>query len=191
MSHGKDELISVVVGQDASNILPSLLPLMLHSIRPVREASIESICSILECGTTVNLDLVLQDTLNRAFYIALVESPKSQMSSHAQATWCRTVGISSLELLSLISDSNLQLWLMLASSMEQKPLDVSLISMLREQSPTDELFWMGRATAEDQRYEIYSETRYVLCHMISELFIRLGPKLSPILFELLQSDEGL
>lgn len=191
MSHGKDELISVVVGQDASSILPSLLPLMLHSLRPVREASIESICSILECGTTINLDLVLQDTLNRAYYIALVENPKSQMSSHAQATWCRTTSISSVELLSLIADSNLQLWIMLASSMEQKPLDVNLISMLREQSPTDELFWMGHATAEHNRHEIYSETRYVLCHMISELFIKLGSKLSSTLSELLNSDEGI
>ena len=190
MSHGKDELISVVVGQDASSILPSLLPLMLHSLRPVREASIESICSILECGTTINLDLVLQDTLNRAYYVALVENPKSQMSANAQATWCRTVAISSPELLAMIADSNLQLWIMLAASMEQRPLDVQLISMLREQSPTDELFWMGGAANEEARHEVYSDTRYILCHMISELFIKLGPKLASTLTDMLASDEG-
>ena len=32
MHYGKDELIFAVVGSDASQILPSLLPLMLHSL---------------------------------------------------------------------------------------------------------------------------------------------------------------
>ena len=35
MHYGKDELIFAVVGSDASQILPSLLPLMLHSLRTV------------------------------------------------------------------------------------------------------------------------------------------------------------
>ena len=99
MSHGKEELVGVVVGDDASRILPTLLPLMLHSLQPVREAAIESICSILECGNTLNLDLVLQDTLNRTFYVALIEPPKSVMSSFAQNTWCRALAISAPDLL--------------------------------------------------------------------------------------------
>jgi hypothetical protein len=69
MQFGKDELIFAVVGSDAATILPSLLPLMLHSLRNVREAAIDSISSILECTGTHNLDAVLQDTLNRTFYM--------------------------------------------------------------------------------------------------------------------------
>ena len=91
MHYGKDELISHVVGSDASQILPSLLPLMLHSLRSVREAAIESISSILECTGTNNLNVVLQDTLNRAFYMSLIESPSSKMSTAAQSTWCHAI----------------------------------------------------------------------------------------------------
>ena len=42
MHYGKDELIFAVVGSDASQILPSLLPLMLHSLRTVSKLMLPS-----------------------------------------------------------------------------------------------------------------------------------------------------
>ena len=180
MHYGKDELIFAVVGSDASQILPSLLPLMLHSlrtvfkfllpsligqhlierhlvsinlkadIRSVREAAIESISSILECTGTNNLNIVLQDTLNRAFYMSLIESPSSKMSTAAQSTWCHAIQRAPTDLLHEICKANLSLWILLASSPDNIPMDSSLVSMLREKSPTDELFWMGSASPQDK-----------------------------------------
>ena len=79
---------------------------------------------------------------------------------------------------------------MLASSSSYRPLDSALVSMLRESSPTDELFYMGAANDPESRNDIYSETRYILCHMISELFIHLGGGLENMIIELIESDEG-
>ena len=94
------------------------------------------------------------------------------------------------DLLLRIAESNLSLWVMLAASTNYKPLDPTLVSMLRESSPTDELFYMGAANDPDSRNDVYSETRYILCHMISELFIHLGGGLENVLVELIESDEG-
>ena len=62
--------------------------------------------------------------------------------------------------------------------------------MLRERSPTDEVFWIGGSNSAEDRHEIYSSTRYILCHMISEFFVKLGAKLNLTLSELLYSEEG-
>ena len=189
MQFGKDELIFSVVGSDAALILPSLLPLMLHSLRNVREAAIESISSILECTGTHNLDAVLQDTLNRTFYMTLIENPSSKMSTVAQTTWCLAIKMCSPKLLISICEANLSLWILLTNSPDNNPLDCSLVSMLRDQSPTDQLFWMGGATESD-RTEVYPQTRYILCHLLSEIFCCLGDRIYYELDQLLQSDEG-
>ena len=192
MQFGKDELIYAVVGADVSSVLPSLLPLMLHSLRGVREAAMESISSILECTGTHNLDSVLQDTLNRAFYITLIEPPPSRLSTAGQATWCHAVKMASPALLQSICAANLSLWVMLAASPNNQPLDPALVSMLRDQSPTDELFWIGGGVDESTRDEVYPQTRYILCHLLSELFVALGieDKMGADLGELLKSNEG-
>ena len=135
MQYGKDELIYAVVGSDASTVLPSLLPLMLHSLKGVREAAMESISSILECSGTYNLDSVLQDTLNRSFYISLIEPPTSRLSAAGQATWCHAVKMAQPQLLKSICEANLSLWVVLASSPNNQPLDPALVSMLRDHSP--------------------------------------------------------
>ena len=93
------------------------------------------------------------------------------------------------DLLHEICKANLSLWILLASSPDNIPMDSSLVSMLREKSPTDELFWMGSATPQDKD-EIYPQTRYILCHLLSEIFIRLGTLIEDDLAKLLSLEEG-
>ena len=151
----------------------------------------ESISSILECTSTHNLDAVLQDTLNRSFYISLIEPPTSRLSSAGQATWCHAVKMAQPQLLKSICEANLSLWVVLASSPNNQSLDTTLVSMLRDQSPTDELFWMGGCSDEALRDEVYPHTRYILCHLLSELFVALGTEnIGSELRDLLDSIEG-
>ena len=136
-------------------------------IRSVREAAIESISSILECTGTNNLNIVLQDTLNRAFYMSLIESPSSKMSTAAQSTWCHAIQRAPTDLLHEICKANLSLWILLASSPDNIPMDSSLVSMLREKSPTDELFWMGSASPQDKGWfqTFFPELRKTFFHL--------------------------
>ena len=82
--------------------------------------------------------------------MSLIESPSSKMSTAAQSTWCHAIQRAPTDLLHEICKANLSLWILLASSPDNIPMDSSLVSMLREKSPTDELFWMGSASPQDK-----------------------------------------
>ena len=60
-----------------------------------------------------------------------------------------------------------------------------------DHSPTDELFWIGGASDESIRDDIYPQTRYILCHLLSELFLALGTdNMGNELSDLLTCQEG-
>ncbi|CBY07750.1 unnamed protein product [Oikopleura dioica] len=187
MNHGKEELVYGSVGNDAGVVLAALLPLIFHSLSTVREATLESVNAMLAYDNFRNIDIVLQDTLNRTFFTVISESPKSKLSKSAVQIWARAVSAGSPDLLEEIVAATIDLWVALATTRDGRPIESKLISILKEHSLTDEIIYLG---GEDD-VNISAETRYTLCHMVSEIFLKMNGVLDDRLMLLItQSENG-